>query len=70
MEISVAELSTNTDKYVDMAKDQDILIMKEGIPAAKLISTENPKLKALRKLKGILPRDLDIDAIRMERILG
>ena len=70
MEISISDLSTNADKYVDMAKDHDILIMKDGMPAAKLISTENPKLKALRKLKGILPRDLDVDAVRMERILG
>jgi len=32
MEISVTELSIHTDKYVDMVKDQDILILKNGSP--------------------------------------
>lgn len=69
MEISIAELSKNTDKYVNMANEQEIFITRDGMPAARLVSIENPKVKSLKELIGLLPSDLDTEKLRLERIL-
>lgn len=72
MQISMAELAENLDKYVNLAQNEDIWISRDGQDVARLTSADTPKMKALKnfmKLKGILPADTDVDAIREERIL-
>lgn len=69
MKISVDDLARNADKYVKMAQDEDIVIIKDGRAAAKLVASDNPKMAAVRRLKGILPSDIDVEALRLERIL-
>lgn len=69
MQISISELKTNAGKYVEMAETQDIVITRNGKPAAKLVSAKFDKEAAMESLFGIIPQDIDIDAVRMERIL-
>lgn len=71
-QISVSELKTNAGKYVTMAKDQDILITKNGKIVAKIVSAKPDKKAAWNNLteifKGIQLSDAEIEADREERI--
>lgn len=73
-QISVSELKTNTGKYVTMAKDQDILITKNGKVVAKIVSAKPDKKTAWKHLtelfNGISFSDEEVEAMREERILG
>ncbi len=73
-QISVSELKTNTGKYVTMAKDQDILITKNGKVVAKIVSAKPDKKAAWKHLtelfNGISFSDEEVEAMREERILG
>lgn len=70
MQISVEELAENAEKYVNLAKDNDIWISKNGRDIARLTGVETPKIRAANALKGILAaQDVDLDKLRMERIL-
>ncbi len=72
-QISVSELKTNTGKYVTMAKDQDILITKNGKVVAKLVTAKVDKREAFKHFMSLFPEnglDLDPDKIREERLGG
>ena len=73
-QISVSELKTNAGKYVTMAKDQDILITKNGKVVAKIVSAKPDKKAAWNHLtelfKGISFTDAEVEALREERING
>lgn len=44
-------------------------ITRNEKPAAKLVSSKFDKVAAMESLFGIIPQDVDIDAVRIERIL-
>ena len=70
-QISVSELKTNAGKYVTMAKDQDILITKNGKVVAKLVTAKVDKREAFKHFMSLFPEnglDLDPDKIREERL--
>ena len=69
MLISLSELKTHTGRYVEMADKQDIIITKNGRRIAKLMPFKADKKAAAKSLIGVLPNDLDYDALREERIL-
>lgn len=72
MQITMEDFVENPEKYVDMAKDSDIMISRNGKDVARLTSVETPRMRAVRELlnlKGVLPPDTDLDAIREERLL-
>lgn len=69
-QISVSELKTNAGKYVMMAREQDILITKNGKVVAKLVTAKVDKKAALDHLLGLFPdgRDVDLEKAREERL--
>lgn len=72
LQITAEELAKSPDKYLDMASEQDIYISRNGKDVARITGVMTPKKNAweqLKKLRGILPPDTDIDQLRMERIL-
>lgn len=72
MQITMEDFVENPEKYVDMAKDSDIMISRNGKDVARLTSVETPRMRAVRELlnlKGVLPPDTDLDAIREDRLL-
>lgn len=69
MQITLEDFAENPEKYVDLAKDNDILISKNGHDVAKLSSVETPRMREVRSLFGIIHDDVDLDAIREERLL-
>jgi len=69
MTVSLSELKVNVGKYVDLSDAQDIYITKNGKQVAKIVSTKIDRVAMMESLFGIIPRDVDMDAERMERIL-
>jgi prevent-host-death family protein len=73
MQVSVSELKLNVGKYVDMANEEDVIITKNGKPTAKLVGATPEriakKVEAMKSIFGVIPPDVDWDALRMERIL-
>lgn len=78
MQITVSDLKVNAGKYVELADTEDVVITKYGKPAAKIIRydkqpwylKEIPEtITSIDNLFGTLPDDIDIEDIRMERLL-
>jgi prevent-host-death family protein len=78
MKIALSELKVNVGKYVAMAEKEDVIIMKYGKPAAKIIAIEKKPwyekeipetLTSIEQLVGTLPPDIDLDEMKMERIM-
>jgi len=65
---SLSELKLNVGKYVKMADTQDVIITKNGKPAARLTNVKLDRVAMMESLFGILPSDIDFEAARMERI--
>jgi len=69
MQVSLTELKSNIGKYVTIADSQDIIITKNGKPAAKLTNAKIDKVALMESLFGVIPSDVDFDAMKIERIL-
>jgi prevent-host-death family protein len=78
MQIALSDLKVNVGKYVDLADTEDIIITKYGKPAAKIIRyNKDPwymknlpkKITSVDSLFGTLPNDIDLDDVRMERLM-
>ena len=67
MTISATEFKTNFGKYLAMASEQDIYIMKNGKNVAKLTRPVVDKVAVLDALVGIIPPDAETD-VKEERL--
>ena len=70
MIITATELKTNLGKYLDIARQQDVFITKNGKNIARLTSPSINKLSVLDSLVGIVSEDsaMDEETIRKERL--
>lgn len=75
MFVTITELKKNFNKYLDITKNEDVYITKNGTVIAKLIIPESNKLGALKSLYGIAKgkedsslKDISLDAIKEERL--
>jgi antitoxin (DNA-binding transcriptional repressor) of toxin-antitoxin stability system len=68
--ISIAELEVNAGRYVEMAQDTDVLIIKNGKLVAKLVTAKPDKVAAAKALFGAIPNgaDIDLDKVQEERL--
>ena len=78
MQIALSDLKVNVGKYVDLADTEDIVITKYGKPAAKIIRYDKEpwymknlpeKITSVDSLFGTLPNDIDLEDVRMERLM-
>ena len=78
MQITLSDLKTNVGKYVDLSETEDIIITKYGKPAAKIIRYDKEpwymkklpdEIISIESLFGTLPNDIDLDNVRMERLM-
>ncbi|MDR0935073.1 MAG: hypothetical protein LBM98_00150 [Oscillospiraceae bacterium] len=76
MQVTLTELKTDTEKYIDLAGKKNIFVMKDGLAVAKITGTGTDtaapfdKVAAVKSLFGIIPGDLDFDALKTERIMS
>jgi prevent-host-death family protein len=69
MNVSISQLKTNPGHFIGLAQSEQVGITKNGRVVARLVPANPSKQEAARRLIGILPSDLDYDALREERIL-
>lgn len=68
MSITATELKRNLGKYLLLSAQEDIYITKNGKIIAKLTNPHQNRVETAKSLFGILPKDVDIDAARDERL--
>ena len=77
MQVALTELKINAGKYVDLAETTDIIITRNGKPAAKIIrfdkmpwhqKTVPAQVTSVEQLFGTLPSDIDLDDIKAMRL--
>ena len=68
MTINVKELKMNIDKYLEIAKSEDINITKNGRIICKLSSNYLNKKQSIDSLVGILPKDATEEEGKEERL--
>ena len=68
MSVTATELKNNLGKYLLLSATEDIFITKNGKVVAKLTSPYEDRVKTVKSLFGILPKDADIEAVRQERL--
>ena len=69
MQVTVKEFTLNIEKYLTLVLTEDILILKNGKPVAKLV---NPNISAVDSISGVLagkvPADIDRHSFREEKL--
>ena len=78
MQVALSDLKVNVGKYVDLANTVDVIITKYGKPAAKIIRYDKEpwymkklpeKITSIDNLFGTIPNDIDLDDVRLERLI-
>ena len=78
MQIALSDLKVNVGKYVEIAKNQDVIITKYGTPIAKIIRYDKEPwymkkmpaaITSVEQLFGTLPSDADLDEVKSDRLL-
>jgi len=65
---SSTEVQNNFGKYLDLAAGQEIVITKNGAAVARLIGMRVREKSIAEQLRGIIPADVDEDAIKAQRM--
>ena len=77
MQVALTDLKVNVGKYVDLAANEDIIITRNGKPAAKIIrfdkilwhqKTMPAQVTSVEQLFGTLPNDIDPEEVRAARL--
>jgi prevent-host-death family protein len=66
--INSSEFQNNVGKYINLANDHEVVILRNGRPVARLLGMENTVSFLTDKLLGVLPEDFDPEAARAERL--
>lgn len=65
--ITMTELKKDIKKYTELAKDEDIIITKNGKPQAKLVNPYQNKKSVIDRLAGSIKLDKSYEEIMEER---
>lgn len=68
MSVSMEEFKSNVDKYLQLSKNEDVLITDNNHIIAILSNPNIDLVKAAKSLFGILPNDINLDEVRDERL--
>lgn len=69
MVVTATEFKSNFGKYLELVKQEDVFITRNGKTIAKVV---NPQISAVDSIRGLLkdsvPDDIDMDSLREERL--
>jgi prevent-host-death family protein len=65
---SSTDVQNNFGKYLELASGQEIVITKNGSAVARLIGMKVQKKSLSEQLRGIIPADVDEEAVKAERM--
>lgn len=68
MVISSTEAQNNFGKYLELSSDHEIIITKNGLPVARLLSTKAVNTFLADSLVGIVPKNVNEERIKSERL--
>lgn len=68
MKVSVAELKTGIEQYLELVGEEEIVITKDGRDIAQLAPPPRDKLEILESLCGIAPPTATVEEARAERL--
>ena len=68
MIVNSTDVQNNFGKYLEIASGQEIVITKNGLPVARLIGMEGTMSFLADRLVGIVPRDVDENEAKSERL--
>jgi prevent-host-death family protein len=68
MIVNSTEIQNNFGKYLDIASGQEVIITKNGLPVARLLGMKGTVSFLSDRLVGIIPRDVDEDEVKSERL--
>jgi prevent-host-death family protein len=67
MIVNSTDIQNNFGKYLEMASKQEVVITKNGAAVARLIGIKEKASFLSDQLVGIIPADVDEDAVKDER---
>ena len=68
MSVTATELKQNLGKYLLLSAKEDVFITKNGKIIAKLSNPFQDRVELVDSLVGIIPGDIDADAVLQERL--
>lgn len=68
MSITATELKNNLEKYLMLARTEDIYITRNGKIVAKLSNPQQDKIDVAKSLFGVLPADMTFEEARVGRL--
>jgi len=68
MVVNTTEITNNFGRYLDIARLEDIVIIENGSPVARLIGMESTVSFLSDRLVGIVPGDIDEAKLKSERM--
>lgn len=68
MSITATELKNNLEKYLMLARTEDIYITRYGKIVAKLSNPQQEKIDVAKSLFGVLPDDMTLEEARVGRL--
>lgn len=68
MAITATELKNNLGKYLILSATEDVFITKNGKVVAKLTNPYQNRVETAKSLFGILPKDVDVEGTKKERL--
>jgi len=68
MIVSATEMQRNFGKYLEIASTSEVTITKDGVPVARLLGVDETVQFLSDRLVGLLPRDVDEDQVKAERL--
>ena len=69
MTITTTQLKENQAHYLSLASREDIIVTKNGKFYARITGARRQAVKSVSNLFGIIPSDVDEDALLKERAL-
>ena len=68
MVITATQLKSRLSYYLNLAKEEEVIVTKNGKPIARLIGEEGDRISMARSLFGILPPSVSLSEAREERL--
>lgn len=68
MLISSSDFQNNVGKYIEISNNQEVVILRNGRPVARLVGMDKTVSFLTDKMLGVLPEDTDLDTAKSERL--
>lgn len=68
MFVTATEFRTNVGKYIEMAKSENIYIIKHGVPLVVLSACDDARKRIIDSLLGAYEYEDDLDDLLDERL--